>query len=114
MYLTHNEVKSVVAERFITTLENKIYKYMTSISKKVYINKLDDTVNKYNNRYHTAIKMKHVDVEPSTFIESNKEINGKDPKFKIGNIIRTSKYQNIFVKGYISNWSEDIFVIKRN
>ena len=83
MYSTHNERKSVIVERFIRTLENKIYKYMTSISKKVYINKLDDIVTKYNNTYHSTIKMKPVDVKSSTYIDSSKEINDKDPKFKI-------------------------------
>ena len=62
MYSIHNEGKSVVAERFIRTLKNKIYKYKTSISKKFYIAKLDDTVNEYNNTYHRTIKMKPVDV----------------------------------------------------
>ena len=57
MYSTHNEGTSVVAERFIRTLKSKIYKYMTSISKNVYIDKLDDIVDEYNNTYHTAIKM---------------------------------------------------------
>ena len=57
MHSTHNEEKSVIAERFIRTLKNKIYEYMTSISKNVYINKLDDTVNKYNDKYHSAIKI---------------------------------------------------------
>ena len=66
MYSTHNERKSVVAERFIKTLKNKIFKYMTSISKNVYINKLDDAVNRYNNTYHSTIKMKTVDVKSST------------------------------------------------
>ena len=83
MYSTHNERKSVIVERFIRTLENKIYKYMTSISKKVYISKLDDIVTKYNNTYHSTIKMKPVDVKSSTYIDSSKEINNKDPKFKI-------------------------------
>ena len=68
MYSIHNEGKSVVAERFIRTLKNKIYKYMTSISKNVYIDKLDDIVNKYNNTYHRTIKMKPVDVKDSTYI----------------------------------------------
>ena len=58
MYSAHNEGKSVVAERFIRTLKNKIYKYMTSVLKKVYIDKLDGIVNKYNNKYHGTIKMK--------------------------------------------------------
>ena len=75
MYSMHNEGKSVVAERFLKTLKNKIYKYMTSIPKNVYIDKLDNIVNKYNNTYHSTIKMKPVDVKPSTYIESSKEIN---------------------------------------
>ena len=72
MYSIHNEGKSVIAERFIRTIKNKIYKYMTSISKNVYIDKLDDIVNKYNNTYHSTIKMKPVDVKPSTYIDSNR------------------------------------------
>ena len=68
MYSTHNEGKSVVAERFIRTLKNRIYKYTTSISKTVYIDKLDDIVNKFNNTYHSTIKTKPVDVKPSTHI----------------------------------------------
>ena len=72
MYSTHNEGKSVVAEKFVRTLKNKIYKYMTSISTNVYIHKLDDIVNKYNNTYHSTIKMKPVDVKPSTYTESRK------------------------------------------
>ena len=65
MYSTHIEGTAVVAERFIRTLNNKIYKYMTSVSKTVYIDDLDDIVNKYNNTYHRTIKMKPVDVNPS-------------------------------------------------
>ena len=72
MYSTLNEGKSVVAEKFVRTLKNKIYKYMTSISTHVYIHKLDDIVNKYNNTYHSTNKMKPVDVKPSTYIESSK------------------------------------------
>ena len=63
MYSTHNEGKYVIVERFIRTLKNKIYKYMTSISKNVYIDKLGDIVNKYNNTYHSTIKMKPVDLK---------------------------------------------------
>ena len=84
MYSTHNERKSVVAERFIRTLKNKIYKYMTSISKNVCIDKLDNIVNEYNNTYHRTIKMKPVDVKDNTYININKEVNDKDPKFKVG------------------------------
>ena len=81
LYWTHNEEKSVIAERFIRTLKRKIYKYMTSISKNVCVDKLDDIVNKYNNTYHSTIKMQPVDVKSSTYIDSSKEINDKDPKF---------------------------------
>ena len=100
IYSTHNEGKPVVAERFIRTLKNKIYKYMTLISKHVYIDKLDDIVNKYNNMYHSKIKMKHVDIKPSTYIDLSKEINYQEPKFKIGDIVR------------ISNQSTKIFLQK--
>ena len=113
MYSTHNEGKSVVAERFIRTLKSKIYKYMTSISKNVYINKLDDIVNECNNTYHTTIKMKPIDVKDNTYINTSKKINYKDPKFKVGDRVRISKYKNIFAKGYMPNWSEEVFVIKK-
>ena len=113
MYSTHNEGKSVVAERFIRTIKSKIYKYMTSISKNVYINKLDDIVNEYNNTYHTTIKMKPIDVKVNTYINTDKEINNKDLKFKVGDRVRISKYKNIFAKGYMPNWSEEVFVIKK-
>ena len=113
MYSTYNEGKSVVAERFIRTLKNKIYKYLTSISKNVYIDELDDIVNKYNNTYHRAIKMKPIDVKDNTYINIDKGVNDKDPKFKVGDRVRISKYKNIFAKDYTPNWSEEIFVIKR-
>ena len=113
MYSTHNEGKSVVAERFIRTLKSKIYKYMTSISKNVYIDKLDDIVDEYNNTYHTTIKMKPIDVKDNTYINTSKEINNKDPKFKVGDHVRISKYKNIFAKRYMPNWSEEVFVIKK-
>ena len=73
MYSIHNEEKSVVAERFIRTIKNKIYKYMTSISKNVYIDKLDDIVHKYNNKKHRTIKMKPIDVKDNTYIDFGKE-----------------------------------------
>ena len=113
MYSTHNEGKSVVAERFIRTIKSKIYKYMTSISKNMYINKLDDIVNEYNNTYHTTIKMKPIDVKDNTYINTDKEINNKDPKVKVGDRVRISKYKNIFAKGYMPDWSEEVFVIKK-
>ena len=83
MYSTHNERKSVVAERFIRTLKNKICKHMTSVSKNVYIDKLDDIVNKYNNTYHSTIKMKPVDVENNTYIELDKKVMIKILKLKL-------------------------------
>ena len=107
MYLTNNEGKSVVAEIFIRTLKNKIYKYMKVISKNVYIGKLDDIVKKYNNTYHTSTKMKPVDVKYNTYIDFKKENNNKDPKFKVDDHVRISKYKNTFAKGYMPNWSEE-------
>ena len=113
MYSKNNEGKSVVAERFIRTLKSKIYKHMTSISKNVYIDKLNDIVDEYNNTYHNTIKMKPIDVKDNTYINTDKEINNEDPKFKVGDRLRISKYKNIFAKGYTPNWSEEVFVIKK-
>ena len=113
MYSIHNEGKSVIAERIIRTLKNKIYKYMTSVSKDVYIDKLDDIVDEHNNTYHRTIKMKPVDVKDNTYIYFEKKVDNKDPKFKVGDNIRISKYKNIFGKGYTPNWSEEIFVISK-
>ena len=78
---------------------------MNYISKNVYIDKLDNMVSKYNNTYHSTIKMKPVDVKSSTYIDSSKENNEKDPKFEIGDIVRISKHRNIFAKSYTLNWS---------
>ena len=103
MYSTHNEGKSVVAERFIRTLKNKIYKYITLISKNVYIDKSGNIVNEYHNTYHTTIKMKPIDVEDNTYIDTDKNVNNKDPKFKVRDRVRISKYKNIFAKGYTQN-----------
>ena len=86
---------------------------MTSISKNVYIDKLDDIVKKYNNTYHTSIKMKPVDVKDNTYINFKKEVNDKNPKFKVGDHVRISKYKNIFAKGYTPNWSEEVFMIEK-
>ena len=113
MYSTHNEGKSVVAERFICIIKNKIYKHMTSISKNVYIDKLDDIVNEYNNTKHITTKMKPIDVKDNTYIDFGKEVNDSDPKFKVGDHVKISKYKNIFSKGYTPNWSEEVFVIKK-
>ena len=113
MYSMHNEGKSVIAERFIRTIKTKICKYMTSVSKNVYIDKLDDIVHKYNNTKHRTIKMKPIDVKDNTYIDFGKEVNDNDPKFKVGDHVRISKCKNIFAKGYTPNWSEEIFLIKK-
>ena len=106
MHSIHNEGKLVVSERFIRTSKKEIYKYMTAISKNIYIDKLDDILNEYNNAYHRTIKMKPVDIKDNTYFDFEKEINDKDPKFKIGDHVRIFKYKNIFAKGYVPNWSE--------
>ena len=77
MYSIHSEEKSVDAERFIRALKTKMYKCMTEISKSVYIDKLDDIVNQYNNTCHRTIKMKPVDVKDNTYIDLRKEVNDK-------------------------------------
>ena len=92
MHSMYNEGKSAITERFIRTLKNKIYKYMTSVSKNIYIDKLDDIVNKYNNTYHSTIKMKSADVKSNTYIEFSKKINDKNPKFKLVILL---EYQNV-------------------
>ena len=103
MYLTHikGRNKSVVVERFIRTLKNKIYKHMTAISKNVFIDKLDDIVNEYNNTYHKTIKMKPIDVKNNTYINSSKEVNHKDPIFQVGDYVRISKNKKYLQKDII-------------
>ena len=88
IYSKSKEGKSIVAERFIRTLKNKVYEHMTAVSKNVYIDKLDDIVNEYNNTYHRTIKMKPIEVKDNTYIDSSKEVNDKDPKFKVGDHVR--------------------------
>ena len=99
MYSTYNEGKSVFTERSIITLKNRIYKSLTSISKNVYTDKLNDIVNKYNNTYHKAIKMKPVNVKSNTHTDSSKEINGKGPKIRVSGIVITLKYKS-FLKRF--------------
>ena len=111
-YSTFNEGKSVVAERFIRTLKNKIYKHMTSVSKNVYIDALPKIVQTYNNTYHRTIKMKPNEVTPGSVDYSNNK-NKKKAKFKVGDRVRISKYKNIFTKGYMPNWTEEVFTIKQ-
>ena len=113
MYSTCNEGKSVAAERFIETLKNKIFKHIIAISKNVYFDVLDNILNKYNNTVHRSIKMKPIDVTSDSYAEYNEDSNKKDPKFKVGDHVRISKYKNIFAKGYTPNWSEEVFVINK-
>ena len=99
MYSTYNEGKSVVAERFIRTLKNKLYKHMTATGKNVYYDVLDDVVNKYN----STIKMKPIDVKNDNKRVYIDEHNKKDSRFKVGDRVRISKFKNIFAKGYTPN-----------
>ena len=103
MYSTYNEGKSVVAERFIRTLKNKIFKHMTTISKNVYIDVLNDIVNKFNNTVHKTIKMKLIDVTGNSYVQYNKQSNKNDTKFKVNGHVRISKFKNIFAKCYVPN-----------
>ena len=91
IYSTCNEGKSVVAKRFIRTLKNKIFKHMTAISKNVYFDVLDDIVDKYNNTVHRTIKMKPINITGDSYVEYNKNLNKKDPEFKVGDYVRISK-----------------------
>ena len=86
---------------------------MTSISKNVHIDKLDDIADEYNNTYHRTNKMKPIAVKGNTYINFEKEVNDKDPKFKVGDYVRISKHINIFAKGCMPNWSEEVFIINR-
>ena len=79
---------------------------MTSVSKNVYIDKLDDIVNKYNNTYHKTIKIKPADVKHNAYIDFGKEVNNKDPKFQVNDCVRISKCKNVFPKGYTPNGEE--------
>ena len=98
MYSTHNGGKSVVAEKFIRNLKNKICKHKTAFSKNVYFNVLDGIVDKCNNTFHSSTKMKPIDVEDNSFAEYNEENNEKDPKFKIGDHVRISKKKFFLLK----------------
>ena len=105
--------ESLLLLKHLLKLKKKIYKHMTTISKKVYFDVLNDIVDEYNNTYYKTIKMKLIDAGEDSFAEYNEESNEKDPKFKVGDNVRISKYKNIFAKGYTPNWREEIFVIKK-
>ena len=110
MSSTYNEGKSVVAERFIRTLKNKIYKHMAVTSKNVYFDVLNDIVDEYNNTYHKTSKLRPIDAKSDSFAEYNEESNEKDPKFKVNDHVKIPKYKNVFAKGYAPNWREEIVV----
>ena len=113
MYSTFNEGKSVVAERFIRTLKNKLYKHMTATGKNVYYDVLDDVVNEYNNTKHNTIKMTPIYVKNDDKRVSIDEHNEKDSRFNVGDRVRISNFKNIFAKGYTPNWITEIFIINK-
>ena len=113
MYSTFNEGKSVVAERFIRTLKNKLYEHMTAINKNVYYDVLDDIVNEYNNTKHNTIKTKPKDVKKDNNRVYIDEHNKKSARYNVGDRVRISKFKNIFAKVYTPNWSKEIFVINK-
>ena len=113
MYSTYNEGNSVVAERFIRTLKNKLYKHMTATGKNVYYDVLDDIVNEYNKTKHSTIKIKPKDVGYNNKRAYIDEHNEKDSRFKVGDRVRISKFKYIFAKGYTPNWSKEIFIVDK-
>ena len=113
MYSTYNEGTSIVAERFIRFLRNKIYKHMTAVRRNVYFDVLDDIVDKYNNTYHKTTKMKPIDLKSDSYSESTDDSNEIDTKFQLGDHVRISKYENVFAKGYTLDRSEEFFVINK-
>ena len=101
MYLTYNEGKSVVPERFIRSLKNKIFKHMTAISTNVHFDVLDDIVNKYNNRVHRTIKTKPFDFTDDSYAKYNENPNKRDPKFKVGDHVRISNIKTVLQKNIL-------------
>ena len=112
VYSTYNKGKSVVAERFIRPLKNKLYKHMKATGKNVYYDVLDDIVNEYKNTKHNTIKMKPIDVKDNKR-EYIDEQNEKRSRFKIDDRVRISKFKNIFAKGYTPNSSREIFIVNK-
>ena len=109
MYSTYNEGKSVVTERFIRTLKNKLYKHMTATGKNVYYDVLDDVGNEYNNTKHNTIKMSEY-IDKRVYIDKHYE---RDSRFKVRDRVRIFKFKNIFAKGYTPNWSTEIFIVDK-
>ena len=110
IFLTYNEGKSVITERFIKTLKAKIYKKTTANDSKTYLSYLNKMIDQYNNTYHHSINKKPINADYSALTEPN-ETNSKVPKFKVNDEVRIAKYKNIFIKGYTENWSREIFII---
>ena len=110
IFLTYNEGKSVITERFIKTLKAKIYKKTTANDSKTYLSYLNKMIDQYNNTYHHSINKKPINADYSALTEPN-ETNSKVPKFKVNDEVRIAKYKNIFIKGYTENWSRGIFII---
>ena len=122
MYSIFNEGKSVVTERFIRALKNKLYKHMTATGKNVYYDVLDDVVNEYNKNKHNTIKMKSKDVKNDTtklsaIARNNRvyidEHNKKGARYNVSERVRISKFKNIFTKGYTPKWSREIFITNK-
>ena len=109
MYAACIEEESLVAERFIWTLNNNIFKHMTAVSKNVYFDELDDIVNKYIN----TVQMKTIDAITDFYAKYNEDSNENKPKFKVGDHVRISKYRNIFSKASTKNWSKEILIIRK-
>ena len=101
MHSVNDEEKSVVVEKFIRNLKNKIYKQISSILKNVHIDEVGDIVNEYNYTYHRTVKIKPADVKDDTYIDFDKEVIGKDPKFQFGDHVRILKCKNIFAEGLL-------------
>ena len=111
MYSTYNEGKSVVTEWFIRTLKNKSFKDMSAVSKNIYLDVLDDIVNKYNNTVH---RMKPINVTSDSYAEYNENSNVTKSKFKVGDHFRISKHKkNVLAKGFMQKWSKEVFVISK-
>ena len=110
IFLTYNEGKSVITERFVKTLKAKIYKKTTANDSKTYLSYLNKMIDQYNNTYHHSINKRPINADYSALTEPN-ETNSKVPKFKVNDEVRIAKYKNIFIKGYTENWSREIFII---
>ena len=113
MYSTYNEGKSVVAEKFIKNLKNKIFKHMTAVSKNVWFDVLGDIVDDCNNTFHRIIGMKPIDIKSDSCADYNVSSNENDPKFKVGDHVRISKHKNILLKDILLICPKKILLWKK-